>query len=641
MCGIAGYIKKSDLVKTDKKIVKKMTDRIAHRGPDAEGQWIDQRVALGHRRLSIIDIDEKSNQPMISQDGNYIISYNGEIYNYIEIREKLKKAGAVFRTESDTEVILESYKMYGADGIKEFNGMWSFALYDIQNNKILFSRDRFGIKPLYTLDNDDVFAFASEIKAITAAFPNEIIPNVNCIYRYLSSTVNEDTDEQTFYKNIKIFPPAHYMFYDLNTHEKQYVKYWEVDEIAFRKKWIDGKGNPVKIFKELFESSVGLRLRADVPVGACLSGGLDSSAIVGCVSKKYNKRMHTFSSIYTDKECNEEQYIRKVNEKWNTMAHYIQPDDYEAGFIQYIEDITYHHDQPSNGASLYSQYMVMKGVKGHVKVVLDGQGADELFAGYIPYYSHYIADLVNKKTLVAKCKAIKMLTIVKKNWPDIIGAVSTDTVVSLVGLKNSFQFQNNERINNLKVSRSTQLFTEDFINKVNDHFDKEDIKCSSKLNTRLCNDVLSKSIPSLLHNEDGNSMAFSIESRVPFLDYRIVEFAIALDGKYKIKNQWTKWIIRKACKEYLPKEIVNRKNKMGFPAPFSRWLRSGSSKEQIKKIIYAFGKRNIVPTETIEEFYTTHMEGKGDFESILFKIFSMELWLRKCESEKGGIKVYE
>ncbi len=637
MCGIAGYVDKTNKYRADRELIKKMTDKLIHRGPDAEGQWVDEQVALGHRRLAIIDLDPKSNQPMISYDGRYILTFNGEIYNYIELKRELSEKGAVFKTNSDTEVIIEAYREYGAECMNRFNGMWAFALYDTKEHKIIISRDRFGIKPIYTVDNDNVFAFASEIKAITAAFPNENIPNEICIYRYLSGSVNEDTDEKCFYRNIKIFPTAHYMIYDIRNHTKEYKRYWDVNEQAFYNKWIKGK-DPVKTFKALFESAVQLRLRADVEVGACLSGGLDSSAIVGCASKKFGKKIHTFSSTYTDKECNEEPFIRKVNEMWDTIPHYIRPDDYEKNFTQYIADLTYHHDQPTASASLYSQYMVMKGVQGNVKVVLDGQGADELFAGYIPYYSYHISDLIDKNTFFAKWKAIKLLVIVKKEWPDMIGAINTDAIVRLVGLKNSFLFQNKKKIRELKIKGSTQLFTREFTDKVYDTYKRDDIQCSSRLNTRLCNDVLNKSIPALLHNEDGNSMAFSIESRVPFLDYRIVEFAIALDGKYKIRNQWTKWIVRKACKEYLPKEIVKRTNKMGFPAPFARWLREGSSKEEIAEIIYQFGNRNIVPEETIDHFYKAHVNGESDFSDILFRFYSMELWLRTCkdyEMNKG------
>lgn len=221
-----------------------------------------------------------------------------------------------------------------------------------------------------------------------------------------------------------------------------------------------------------------------------------------------------------------------------------------------------------------------------------------------------------------------------KEWPDIIGAVSTDVIADLVGINNSFKFENKERMKSEQMRRSQRMFTSDFCGKVNDYYQPVTWKCSSKLNTRLCEDTLNRSIPALLHNEDSNSMTFSIESRVPFLDYRIVEFAIALDGKYKIRNAWTKWIIRKSCRQYLPEKVAKRKNKMGFPAPFSRWLREGKSKDEIRKVIYAFADRNIVPRETIDSLYMSHINGDCDVSAILFKFYNMELWLRTCNDFK-------
>ncbi|WP_026503799.1 asparagine synthase (glutamine-hydrolyzing) [Butyrivibrio sp. NC3005] len=626
MCGIAGFFSKNNVNKPDKDKLKIMTDLLAHRGPDAEGQWCDGLVGLGHRRLSIIDLNEQSNQPMLSHDGRFVITYNGEVYNYKELRVELEEHGAVFNTESDTEVIIESYRYWGRNAFNKLNGMWAFCLYDVEKKELVLCRDRFGIKPLFYIDREDVFAFSSEAKAILGLLPDEKIPNETCIYRYLAGTLNEDVDEKSFYKNIKIFPAAHYMTIDAQNGESSIKPYWEVDEKKFRHKWIKGK-NPIKTFKKLFENSVELRLRADVEVGACLSGGIDSSAIVGCASKKYGRKMHTFSSIYEDPDCNEERYITDVNKKWNTKAHFIKPDEYENDFVEYVKKITYHHDQPFTGASLFSQYMVMNSISGNVKVVLDGQGADELFAGYIPYYSHYIYDLLDKGTLCARLKAIRLLTVVNKYWHDIIGAISTDSIVRLVGIKNSFRFQNNQRIAELRIKRTSKMFTDSFMGRVHEDYSRKDIKLSSKLNTRLCNDVINKSIPALLHNEDGNSMAFSIESRVPFLDYRIVEFAMALDGKYKIRDSWTKWIVRKACREYLPNSVYKRKNKMGFPAPFSRWLRQGKSKEEIKKIIYEFSERGIVPKDTVLSIYNSHMKGEGDYSTILFRMFNLQLWL--------------
>ena len=627
MCGIAGYITKNRKDYPRREKLKKMTDMIRHRGPDAEGQWCDDKVAFGHRRLAIIDLDAKSNQPMQSIDGRFLITYNGEIYNYVELREDLIKKGARFQTHSDTEVIIEAYRYYGIDCLNLFNGMWAFALYDKEEQCVVFSRDRFGVKPLYIVDREDTFIFASEIKAILAGFPEESVFNETCAYRYLSNSVREDADEETFFKNVKNFPPAHYLIYDLRKSKKEIRPYWEVNESLFRKKWITGR-DPINTFKELFENAIALRLRADVEVGACLSGGLDSSAIVGCASKLYGRQMQTFSSIYKDEECNEEFYIRKVNERWGSVVHYIMPDDEEQQFLEHVKKLIWHHDQPTGGASLYSQYMVMREIGNNVKVILNGQGADELFAGYIPYYAHHIADLMENGSLLARCQAVRLLVIIMQEWPDAIGAVPTDRIVRLVGLKNSFLFQNSERTKERKIKVEAPLFTKGFLTRIQDSYQKKEVLCSSRLNTRLCNDVLTKSIPAILHNEDGNSMAFSIESRMPFLDYRIVEFALALDGKYKIKNQWTKWIVRKACEEYLPPEVVKRKNKMGFPAPFARWLRTGKSKEKIREIVYQFGNRGIVPTETIDLYYRAHINHQADFNDILFRFFNMEIWFQ-------------
>lgn len=630
MCGIAGYIDKSGRYKTNYDLIKKMTDKMIHRGPDAEGHWFDQNVALGHRRLSIIDLDAKSNQPMFSYDGRYVIIFNGEIYNYIEIKRKLSSEGAVFKTNSDTEVIIEAYRKFGIECFNLFNGMWAFALYDLEQQKVILCRDRFGIKPLYVINNEDVFAFASEMKAVIAAFPNEKIPNEVWIYRYLSYSKQEDCDEECFYKNIKNFPQACYMVYDLKGHVTKYGRYWDVDEQLFYKKWIQGK-NPIKTFKNLFDNAVELRLRADVDVGACLSGGLDSSAIVGCVAKKFRKRIHTFSSIYDDIDCNEEMYIHEVNKKWDAIPHYIRPDDYEDDFIKYIKKIIYYNDQPLSDATYYSGYMVKRGVQGQVKVILNGQGADELFAGYKFYPSYYIYDLIDRNTVWSRCEAIKILTILKNEYPKGVGSMSTDIIVRTVGLKNSFMFQMDDCTKEFEQWKSMQLFTDDFRSMVYDKCANKHIHCSSHLNTQLCNDLMINIMPRILHGEDRDSMAFSIESRVPFLDYRIVEFAIALNGRYKIRNQWSKWIVRKACKGYLPRKVANRRNKMGFPAPFARWLREGKSQSEVEKIIYEFGNRNIVPKETIDRIYRAHMNMEADFNERLFRFLCLELCLRMCE----------
>lgn len=631
MCGIAGYIDKSGRYRTSLNVVKKMTDKMVHRGPDAEGQWIDKKVALGHRRLSIIDLDERSNQPMFSHDGRYAIVFNGEIYNYIEIKNELLEKGAVFKTDSDTEVIIEAYREYGTDCFGKFNGMWAFAIYDMMNQEVILCRDRFGVKPLYTIENDDIYAFASEMKAIITVLPEENIPNETWIYRYISGVANGEPDRETIFKNIKIFPKATYMIYGLRTHKKSYKNYWTIDEKLFFNKWIKGK-NPVKTFKKLFENAVEIRLRADVEVGAALSGGVDSSAIVGCASRKYKKKLHTFSSIYEDIDCNEEKYIYKVNEKNNTISHYIKPDDYEKDFTKHIKNLIYHQDWVFPSASEYSGYMVKMETQKYVKISLSGQGADELFAGYKGYLRHYVYDLLDKDTFWSRCSGLRVLV----GMGNQAGNISTDAIVRLVGVRNCFMFMSGENSNSTKsnINGNFHLFTDTFLNKVDKNCEFAELKGSSRLNRELLNDIINQSLLLNLQSEDGESMAFSVETRVPFIDYRIVEFAIALNEKYKIRNQWTKWIVRKSCRKYLPKEVAKRRDKMGFPAPFARWIREGSSKEEIKEIIYAFGKRNIVPEETIDRYYKAHINMEADFNVILYRFYSMELWMRIWDNER-------
>lgn len=636
MCGIAGFVYKNMGRKTERERLKRMTDAIAHRGPDAEGLYTEGRVALGHRRLSIIDLSKEGNQPMFSRDRRYVIVFNGEIYNYLELKGELKNMGAVFENQTDTEVIIEAYRYWGRECVKRFNGMWAFCIYDTVKEELFFSRDRFSVKPLYLLDREDVIAFSSEAKAIIAAFPEENEPDYDMVYRFLSG-IPEDRDEISYYKNIKILRGSTCMTYSMQDQKKDYYTYWDVDQKEFKRKWIDGK-NPVTTFRGLLEDSIRLRLRADVEVGACLSGGLDSSAIVGICSRKYGVRMHTFSSIYADKDCDEKKYVDCVNRYNDTIPHLIYPELEQASLLEAFSKIIYHHDGPNLGASLYSQYSVMQGVRGNVKVVLDGQGADELFGGYIPYYGYYIADLLNENTLLSKIKAVKTMAVVAQEWPDMLDNIQSDAVIQALGaefykdLRKRIRQQGN---NNIRQQAKPPMFTEEFLGSVDRHIIYTEKNISGILNTRLCKDLIRDGIPSFLHNEDGNSMAFSIESRIPFLDYRIVEFGLALHGKYKLRNEWTKWIVRKSCKKYLPKEVAGRKNKMGFPAPFARWIRECKEKDKMKDLIYAFGSRGIVPSDTVDFYYRQHISKEADYNVMLYKFLVLELWLRTCRMESA------
>lgn len=623
MCGIAGFINKN-AEKAFEEQVKRMTDTIVHRGPDAEGQYVYKNVGLGHRRLSILDLSENGKQPMISYDDRYVIVFNGEIYNYVELKEELQESGGIFKNNTDTEVIIEAYRHWGKDCVTKFNGMWAFVLLDKQENVLFGSRDRMGVKPFYYLNREDIFAFASEPKAILEHCPEERQYNPTAVYRFLKE-VPEDIDNLTFYKNIYQLEPAHSFLYDLRNNTIEKWEYWSINADEIYEKRIKGK-NPVKEFKILLEDAVKIRLRSDVEVGSSLSGGLDSSTLVGIMSKKFGRKVNTFSSVYEDEDCNEKEFIDKVNQFADTKAHLVYPDNNES-LLEDIKEIMYHHDGPNGGASLYSGYSVYREANKYVTVLLDGQGADELLGGYLPCYSARLRDMLNSNRFKEKMKAVKTIAIFNMEWPEKADLIPTDLLRKSMGKRAADEFQY-KRTNEYEKHR--ELFYEEFENKVDKNIPRCIGNVKGELNQKLYYQLRQISIPNLLHNADGNSMAFSLEVRLPFLDYRIIEFCMALDGSYKIKNQWTKWILRKSCKEYLPKEVANRKNKMGFPAPFGRWLKEHKQKEEMKQIIFSLGKRNIVKPEVIEEYYRQHMAGEIDRSFILYKFLSLELWLRSC-----------
>lgn len=629
MCGIAGIIGKDKANIKDIAQIKKMTDAIKHRGPDAEGHWLCSNVALGHRRLSIIDRGETSNQPMASHDNKYILIYNGEIYNYLELRKELLASGAIFRTHSDTEVVIEAYRKYGLRCFEKFNGMWALCLYDIEQEKLVICRDRLGIKPLVYLENDKAFVFASEAKAILAAYPRENIPDYSAVYRFLKGITAEETGT-SFYRNIQIFPAASYMVYNIATNQKETRIYWEINKNTFYQKWIAGR-NPYQTFLELFEDAVRLRLQADVEVGACLSGGLDSSAIVG-VASKMKKGMQTFSSVYQQIECNEEKYIRMVNHRNKTKPHYVENTEMADDFSDYVRKMNYYFDGPTLGAAKYNSFRVMEKAGGHVKVLLDGQGADELFAGYDESnFGNYLRDLFREKTVCAWLKKINMVSVIGEHPNMDITHQDVRDVIDLIGIENYPLLTNTKRTKS-KIPINS-IFTQQFLEHTTDDYIKEDIQISSSLEKLQYQSIKYFPLPEILRNEDSDSMAFSIETRLPFLDYRVVEFAIGLPSRYKIRGQWSKWIVRKACRKYLPKAVAKRKNKMGFPAPFARWLREEGEIHQLRDIIYDFGRRNIIVPEKIDEIYQEHLSGKADNSELLYRIYSTEVWMRTCNEE--------
>lgn len=562
MCGISGIVnKKNSPVR--KEYITSMNNTIIHRGPDAEGYYFFENIAFGHRRLSIIDLSENGNQPMTYQE-NYVIIYNGEIYNYIEIRQELKELGYLFHSESDTEVILASYIQWGTDCVRKFNGMWSFALFDKIKRIIFCSRDRFGVKPFYYSEVDDNFIFGSEIKQLLI-FQKSRIANIPILMDYLVPDYEDHTNE-TFFKNIYKLEQSHNLIYDLKDNTYKVSRYYEIQIDKTLSKMDDVES--IQVFTNLLENSIQLRLRSDVRVGTCLSGGLDSSAVATLASMIYRRNsIQKFSAITAksiEKATDESPYAKQVVEKAN-LDWYITEPTYQ-DFCNKIDKIIEIQEEPFGSPSIFMQYMVFaRAAEINCKVMLDGQGGDEILLGYERYYPAFFLSL-------PKYKALKGLIYSSRN-----------SGLSMSQLLRYSLYFTSPTIRNIFLQKRFR-----FLKKMSLHLmNQQTLVNSSESYKDIINlqktEIKSLQLPHLLKYEDRNSMAHSIESRLPFLDYRMVETSLSLNDNFKIKDGWTKFILRKTIEPLLPKEVVWRKNKLGFNAPESIWL--GSYKQKMFKTI--------------------------------------------------------
>ncbi len=554
MCGICGFNWKNE------KLCRDMANTLKHRGPDDEGFYFDDNVSLGHRRLSIIDL-EGGHQPIYNEDKTICIVYNGEIYNYLELRKELENKHK-FYTNTDTEVILHAYEEWGKDCLNKFNGMWAFCIYNKNKNIFFLSRDRFGIKPLYYYFKEGKFIFASEIKAILQ-HNIERTPNDLLIFDYLMYNIVDHTNE-TFFKGIKKIPKGHFAVFDIKKNKLNIERYW-----ALKISQEDNHGDERKI-KDLFLDSVRLRLRSDVPVGSCLSGGIDSSSIVCTLSKMIdNKNIATFSAVFPGKDIDESTYIQTVVENSGVKSNFTSPSGEEL-----IEDITkliYHQEEPITGPGVYTQFRVMKLAheKG-LKVLLDGQGSDELLAGYLYFFGYYFKELLKKCRILKLIKEMRCYYNKHKRFYEI-------GMMLYLFLPYSFK--------RYIFQRENKYVNTDFIDK----YQKESTYLKDFIDVNSLNDSLLKhfeyKLGHLLNWEDKNSMTFSIETRLPFLDYRFVKYLFSLPSSSKIKNGETKAIFRKAMKGILPDRILQRQDKLGFETPEDEWIKIPKVSEFVRDII--------------------------------------------------------
>jgi asparagine synthase (glutamine-hydrolysing) len=556
MCGISGIInKKNETIEIDN--IKRINDLIKHRGPDDEGFYIEKNFAFGHRRLSILDLSNDGHQPMHYKN-KYIITYNGEIYNYLEIKEELIAYGYEFNSHTDTEVILASYDKWGEECVTKFNGMWAFALYDKEKNKIFCSRDRFGIKPFYYTEIDGKFVFGSEIKQLLDFYENKVV-NKNILIDYIVTGIIEHNNE-TFFTNIYKLEQSHNLIYNLENNQYKSYRYYD---IHFDKKAsnLNCTASVLK-YKNQFLRSISFRLRSDVKVGTCLSGGLDSSSVAACAASIYNKSTgNKFTAIHAksiEKPSDESYYAKRVADHSNLDLNIIEPkvDD----FKKVIDEVIYTQEEPFGGPSIFMQYFVMKKAKElNCKVMLDGQGGDETLLGYEKYYPAAYVDILKKDGLF---KAIKMVKYSNKNNHKM--SFKWILKYTIGGLFSTLR--------KLEYKRKTSFIEKKYLNEFS--FIDKLSKSYLQINELQRYEIYHTNLPVLLRYEDKNSMRHSIETRLPFIDYKTLETAFSTNIEYKINEGWTKYLLRKVVDDILPEDVVWRKNKLGFAAPEKTWLES-------------------------------------------------------------------
>ena len=546
MCGITGIIYKNKNVEAAE--LEKMTEKIKHRGPDSSGIYMDKNVGFGHRRLSIIDVSDHSNQPFFYKD--LILIFNGAIYNYLEIKDELISHGYIFKTTSDTEVLLLAYDKWGVDCVKKFNGMWSFAIHDKKRNIVFCSRDRFGVKPFYYYADGDQFIFASEIKAVLEIKKVTTV-NTQIILQFIETNFTEHNNE-TFFEGIFKLPGSHSLVYDLKTNVFQIYKYYELEFNAEVSKL--NLQDSINLFEEKFQESIKLRLRSDVKIGSALSGGLDSSYIVAISAKQFKVKKDfnavTVGSLH--KEEDEGDRARIISDCLGIENSIIYPDKNE--FEKLIPQVIYSLEEPFGGLSVYMQTFLMKQAqKLGIKVLLDGQGADEVLLGY----SNYTAAFLKNHGL-------------KDNVKFLLNLRSHYDISIFKGLLIYLYYSNfNVRKTYLKLrglglkSKYKKLIEYNHIRTLNNSY--------KNIFELQKNEIFWAQIPQLLRWEDMNSMAYGIETRLPYLDYKFVETCLSINNNFKIFTGWSKYILRKNLQKHIPDEIAWNRKKIGFNPPIEEW----------------------------------------------------------------------
>lgn len=598
MCGIAGIISGTGPVNPDD--LRKMNACVRHRGPDGEGLYIKENVGFGHRRLSIIDLSERAAQPM-SYGTDLTITYNGEIYNYIEIREELVRKGYTFESDSDTEVILAAYQEYGTECTHRFNGMWAFAIHDLKNKSVFLSRDRFGVKPLYYCEVSGTFVFGSEIRQLLTRLPSRRV-NRQILFDYVFLGYHHHTSD-TFFDGIKTLDAGHNLVFDLTRGEYEIKQWYKLNSRD------DLKGlsfaDTQALFKRTIDDAIKLRLRSDVKVGTCLSGGLDSSYISAVAAEEYSRRSgEKFMAITAksiERQNDESGYAEMVVNASLLDWRICHPQ--KADFLRVIDDIVEAQEEPFGSPSIIMQYFVMEKAKTEGCVVLlDGQGADEALLGYDRYFPSYIS---TRKGIFRKVKAFC--------------DVAANSNLGLLNVFLYYLYFKNHHIRAARQFKRFKFIKPEFRKYLNKALLKTLASAGKNITELQKLEITRVQLQKLLRYEDKNSMRFSIETRVPFVDYRVIELALSLPVDFKIKHGWSKYVLRKSAETILPAEIVWRKRKIGFEAP-RKWF---DDRGEILRVIRS--------SEFLRGFLDTTAIPDAVDDSTFWRLFNLAVWARKFE----------
>lgn len=624
MCGICGKINFSG-EPVSEALIQRMAATLIHRGPDDGGVYVTGNAGLGHRRLSIIDLSPLGRQPMCNEDGSLWIVFNGEIYNFPSLREELIKSGHVFRSHSDTEVILHIYEEEGPECVKRLRGMFAFAIWNERDKTLFLARDRVGKKPLFYCHDDNCLIFGSEIKALLQDESVARKPDLTAIYHYL--TYQYVPSPFSAFEGIKKLPPAHYLF--AKDGQTEIKRYWKLSYLP--KHRMSRSDLRAEIIGRLSEA-VKVRMVSDVPLGAFLSGGIDSSAVVALMSGLTNSPVKTFSIGFKEQAFNELGYARMISKKYGTdhTEFIVEPDA-----VDILPKLVWHYNEPFADSSAIPTYYVSKLAREFVTVVLNGDGGDENFAGYGRYPANYLAGLIRRIFPGALANALYRIV---KAVPH--GSNPTSIISALKRFLPEYhiepELRNAHGLCHFSTGMKQQLCTSDFIAKVSgiDSFDLilqqfRDADAETFLDKTLYADTMMYLPDDLLVKVDIASMANSLEARSPFLDHEFMEFVARIPAEYKLRRTATKFILKESLRGILPDEVLFRK-KMGFGVPIDHWFR-----KELKEMAYdtLLGQRCIgrgyFEKVFIKRILDEHMSGRWNWQHHIWNLLMLELWHRQ------------